>query len=441
MIRKLRAIAILSMGILLLGLLPESGFTTPHDGGKLEALKRFSQVLDAVNRYYVKDVSTQELVDGALKGMLQSLDPHSTLLDKDEFKSMQETTSGEFFGIGIEITQENNQLTVVTPIEDTPAYKAGLKPGDLILGINGEATVGMTLQDAVSRIRGPKGTEVTLSILHRDAKSPATVRMKRDTIPLISVKSRSLEPGYYWIRLTRFSERTTQELLDAIAKARAESKGVIKGIVLDLRYNPGGLLDQAVSVSDVFLKNGVIVSMRGRTDGGSREFKATSQSTDVVAPVVVLVNGGTASASEIVAGALGDRHRAMILGEQTFGKGSVQNVMPLADGTGLKLTIALYYTPSGRSIQAEGITPDIIVPFETPSEKEKDPFAGLTLREKDLNRHLETAGTRKEKNPPANGRKASEPDSPETLLERDNQLKMALQMVKMLPKMKELRVD
>ena len=434
--RNTRTLILLLTGILLCG---SVGTCTAaiDDTGKLNALKRFSQVLDAVGRYYVREVPTEELVDGALKGMLQSLDPHSTMLDKEEFKAMQETTSGEFFGIGIEITQLNNQLTVVTPIEGTPAYKAGLKPGDIILGINDESTVGMSLQDAVTRIRGPKNLEVKLSILHKDAKTPSVVRLKRAAIPLVSVKSRCLEPGYYWIRLTRFSERTTQELLDALADARKTSKNAIKGIVLDLRYNPGGLLDQAVSVSDVFLSQGVIVSMRGRGSTGTREFKASSQGTDEDAPLVVLVNGGTASASEIVAGALSDHNRAMLVGDPTFGKGSVQNIMPLSDGTGLKLTIALYYTPSGRSIQAEGITPDLLVPFETPKATE-DPLDMLLLREKDLSKHLENADESVKKKAESK-REDSAEDDVQTLLANDNQLRMGLQIVKALPRMRQIQ--
>jgi len=401
------------------------------DDGKLEALKRFSQVLDIVSRYYVRDVPTSDLVNGALKGMLQNLDPHSTLMTREEFKEMQESTSGEFFGIGIEITSDNNQLMVVTPIDDTPAYKAGLKPGDIIMKINDEHTHGMTLQDAVTRIRGPKGSEIELTVLHRNAKEPTVARMKRDVIPLISVKSRCLEPGYYWIRITRFSEKTTDELHAALKKARAESADGIKGIVLDLRYNPGGLLDQAVSVSDAFLSDGAIVSMRGRLDDSVREFHARKQSSDVTAPMVVLVNAGSASASEIVAGALGDRRRALILGEQTFGKGSVQNVVPLSDGSGMKLTIALYYTPSGRSIQAEGISPDIVVPFESPRAEENS-AQSLMVREKDLNRHIENGGGR------ADGEKNRNDDAAQAL-SLDNQLRMALQVVKTLPRMQSLR--
>lgn len=405
------------------------------DQEKFDALKRFSQVLDIVERFYVSDVPAPDLVNGALKGLLQGLDPHSTLLSQEEYKEMQETTSGEFFGIGVEITSEGNQLTVVTPIEDTPAHKAGLKPGDYILGVNGKPTLEMSLQEAVSQIRGPKGSEVELTILHRDSKTPVTVRIKRDSIPLVSVKARELEPGYYWIRLTRFSERTTPELLDALKEARG--KGTLKGLVLDLRNNPGGLLDQAVSVADTFLKDGVIVSMRGRQTASTREFKATAQETDVNAPLVVLVNAGSASASEIVAGALGDRKRALIVGEPTFGKGSVQNIIPLSDGSGLKLTVALYYTPSGRSIQAEGVVPDMVIPFETPKEDnaQQQPSYLRFMREKDLNRHLENAtnATRKSNAAVVPDREAKD------FLARDNQLRIALQMVKAMPKLREIQ--
>lgn len=408
---------------------------------KADALKRFSQVLDMVSRYYVKDVPTADLVQGALKGMLQDLDPHSTLLSAEEYKEMQETTSGEFFGIGIEITSEGNQLTVVTPIEDTPAYKAGLRSGDIIYTVNGKHTQELSLQEAVSQIRGPKGTEVELGIVRRDVKAPFTVRIKRDAIPLISVKSRSLEPGVYWVRLTRFSERTTPELHDALKAAVKESKSgsakELKGIVLDLRNNPGGLLDQAVSVADTFLADGAIVSMRGRQEDTAREFKAKKQSTDVTVPVVVLVNAGSASASEIVAGALGDRKRALIVGENTFGKGSVQNLIPLSDGSGLKITVALYYTPSGRSIQAEGVAPDLEIPFEFPREEETAAIPRFT-REKDLNKHLENAKG-EAKNGTEDEKTVKEREDIKTILGRDNQLRMGLQMVKSLPKIREIK--
>lgn len=426
-----RALAFFAVGALAFCATPLMAATAD---GKFDALKRFSQVLDMVERFYVNDMPTKELVNGALKGMLQALDPHSTLLTQEEFKDMQETTSGEFFGIGIEITSEGNQLTVVTPIEDTPAYKAGLKPGDYILAVNGKPTMEMSLQEAVSQIRGARGTEVELTILHRESKTPVNVRIKRDAIPLISVKSRELEPGYHWIRLTRFSERTTTELLDALKDAA--KRGPVKGLVLDLRNNPGGLLDQAVSVSDAFLRDGVIVSMRGRQEGTAREFKAKSQASDTDAPLVVLVNAGSASASEIVAGALGDRKRGLIVGERTFGKGSVQNIIPLSDGSGLKLTVALYYTPSGRSIQAEGVVPDMEIPFEQPREDATPTNPLRYMREKDLNRHLENSANATKKTD--SGALSKEVQDVKDALSKDNQLRMGLQLVKSLPKLREL---
>ena len=395
-----------------------------------DALRRFSQVLDMVEQYYVKDVEQKELIDGALKGMLQGLDPHSTLLSTKEFQEMQESTNGEFFGVGVEITMENGQVLVVAPIEDTPGYRAGLRSGDIIVAVDGQYTMEMSLSEASSKMRGKRGTEVELLVLHKGEQRPVTMRIKREAIPVVSVKARELEPGYHWIRLTRFSGRTTQELLDVLRDAKKKD---IKGIVLDLRNNPGGLLDQSVSVSDVFLKDGVIVSIRGREEGNSRSYSAKSQADDVDVPMVVLVNAGTASAAEIVAGALRDQKRALILGERTFGKGSVQNIIPLPDGTGLKLTVALYYTPSGKSIQAEGIVPDFELAWEAPREQDK---SDLSLREQDLSRHLEQAGKNGKSRKKADDKAAEEN---EQLLARDNQLRMALQFVKTLPALRQLR--
>lgn len=437
---------------------PTGAFAAAEDT-KFDALKRFSQVLDLVERYYVKDTPRKDLINGAIKGMLQGLDPHSTFMSPEEYKEMQETTTGEFFGVGIEISMENNQVIVVTPIEDTPAFRSGIQSGDIILSINGQPTQELTLQEVVSRIRGPKGSPVELSVIHADSKAPQTVSIVRDAIPLVSVKSRVLEDGYQWIRLTRFSDRTTQELAEALKEAT--KKQPLKGIVLDLRNNPGGLLDQAVSVSDMFLKSGDIVSIRGRQDASIKEYKATEQKTDITVPMVVLVNAGSASASEIVAGALRDQKRALIVGERTFGKGSVQNIIPLADGSGLKITIALYYTPNGSSIQAEGIVPDLEIPFE-PARPEDKKTPRQMLREKDLSRHLETGNKSTDKkgavtppavdktdksikdtspkDKPATGKPVSEKNvEVKELLEKDNQLRMALQFVKSLPKLRELK--
>lgn len=404
------------------------------DENKFDSLKRFSQVLDLVERHYVNDTTRKDLLNGAIKGMLQGLDPHSNYMNPEEYKEMQETTTGEFSGIGIEITLENGQVMVVSPIEDTPAFRAGLQSGDIVLSINGQPTQELSLQEVVSRIRGPKGSEVELSVLHSDAKAPLTVRIVRDAIPLISVKSKQLEDGYYWLRITRFSERTTQELQDAI---KAATKAGLKGIVLDLRNNPGGLVDQAVGVADTFLPGGNIVSIRGRQESSKREYNATAQSTDVTVPMVVLVNAGSASASEIVAGALRDHKRALLIGERTFGKGSVQNIIPLSDGSGLKLTVALYYTPNGSSIQAEGISPDLEVPFEPVRGDEKKSTPRQMVREKDLTRHLGGNSTSPDSKKPA--LPESKVTDVKEQLERDNQLRMGLQFVKNLPKLREIK--
>lgn len=394
-----------------------------------DSLRRFSQVLDIVEQYYVEDVKQPELIDGALKGMLQGLDPHSAMMDKDEFKQMQETNVGKFSGIGVEITTVNGIVTVVTPIEDTPAYKAGILAGDQILSIDGKFTDQMTLSEAANLMRGKKGTELTLLILHKNSNAPVSVKLKRDDIPYHTVKVKELENGYFWVRLTRFSENTFADLRKEIDKVNKKNeKAAIRGLILDMRNNPGGLVDSAINIADMFLEDGVIMSMKGRDGNDELEYKAQKQDDDIKAPLVVLVNAGSASASEIVAGALHDQKRALIVGERTFGKGSVQNVIPLPDGTGLKLTVALYYTPSGKSIQAEGIVPDFEVLWESP-RKAEDSFS---VREKDLTRHLET-------NPAKETAKLPQDIESKELLEKDNQLRVALQLVKSLPTIQKIK--
>lgn len=388
---------------------------------RFETLKRFSQVLEHIENYYVKDTSRSSLINGAITGMLQQLDPHSSFMTKEEYKDMQISTSGEFSGIGIEITMENNRLLVISPIEDTPAYKAGLQAGDVILEIDGHSTLEMTLIDAVQKIRGPIGKPVVLTVLRKDAQKPDKVTIVRDTIPIISVKPTELEPGILLLRVTRFNEHTTPDLREAYKKFSKTQP--IKGIILDLRNNPGGLLEQAISVSDMFIDKGKIVSISGKHKEQHRDFMAKGNALDTTASMVVLINAGSASASEIVAGALQDHKRAILIGEKTFGKGSVQTLIPLADGSGIKLTTGLYYTPSGRSIQAEGIEPDFKIPLEV--AKDKTPGMGY-FRERDLSRHLEGKKDEKKADP------AAKPTVKE-MLDKDNQLKLALEIVKTVP--------
>ncbi|WP_027722430.1 S41 family peptidase [Maridesulfovibrio zosterae] len=403
--------------------------TEAVDQNRFEPLRRFSQVLDLVEHNYVKDLSRKELVDDAVKGMLEQLDPHSTFLSTEDFKDMQEATSGEFSGIGIEISMEKGRLIVVTPIDDTPAFKAGLKAGDIILEIDGESTQSISLMEAVGKIKGKRGTDVVLTVLHKNANKPDKITITRDSIQIKSVKHQELEDGYLYIRLTRFSENTTREMHKALTEYKKSH--TLKGVILDLRNNPGGLLTQAVSVADTFLDEGLIVYIEGRDKISRKDFMAKSQPTDIDVPVVTLINAGSASASEIVSGALKDHDRALLLGERTFGKGSVQTIIPMSDGSGIKLTTALYYTPSGRSIQAEGIDPDIVYPFVVPVD-DKDKDDRFILREKDLSRHLENNGDSK-KGKSKTGEKAKK------MLDRDNQLRLGLQLVKQLPRLKEIK--
>ncbi len=366
------------------------------DNNIYKNIELFTKVLSIVKKDYVDKKTYKDLIYGAINGMLSSLDPHSSFLDPDNFKEMQVETTGEFGGLGIEITIKNGILTVVSPIEDTPAFKAGVKAGDKIIKINGESTKNMTLMEAVKKLRGKKGTKVTISIFREGLKKLKDITIVRDIIKIQSVKSKMYENNIGYIRITQFQERTASSIIKALNKFKKEF-GTIKGIILDLRNNPGGLLSQAVKVSDIFLKKGKIVYTKGRVPNSQMEFYAHNDGTEGNYPMVVLVNGGSASASEIVSGALQDHKRAIILGTQTFGKGSVQTIIPLNDGSAIRLTTAKYYTPSGTSIQAKGITPDLIVKQRIITEDNKtDSFF---LREKDLKGHfLATSNENKKKN-------------------------------------------
>jgi len=410
----------------------------PGKDDQFEALRRFSQVVDMVETHYVKPVTKAELIQNSIKGMLEQLDPHSAFLSPEDFKELQVSSSGAFHGIGIEISSENGRLVVVSPIEDTPAYKAGLKSGDIILEIDGEPTIELGLNEAVKKIRGAQGTNVTLTILHKGAQQPVDVTISRGTIPIVSVKTQELEKGFLMCRITRFNEHTTKELRDKLAEYA--KKTPIQGIVLDLRNNPGGLLDQAVTVSDTFLADGLIVYIQGKDPQSRRDFTGRKEADDLVnVPLVTLINAGSASASEIVAGALQDRKRSLLIGEKTFGKGSVQTVVSLHDGSGIKLTTALYYTPNGRSIQAEGIVPDLEIPFVAPpSDEDKNLKDRFTFREKDFSRHLEN-GTPKKGKKGSKGAAQAESETARNMVEKDNQLRLALEMVKTLPKIRDIR--
>lgn len=412
--------------LLLIILCGTASSSQTRDTDQYKALKQFSQVLDLIEKNYVQEVNRTDLIHGAIQGMLNSIDPHSTYIGLDKFKMMQEEFQGEFGGIGVQIGVRDKRLTVIAPIEDTPADKAGLKPGDTIVEIDGQSAMDISLEDAVSKIRGPKGEPVVLTILRKDSQAPEKITIVRGIIPLISVKTKELEPGYLHVRLTDFKANTTEDLRRKIQEYTAATP--LKGIVLDLRNNPGGLLNQAVSVADMFLRDGLIVYTQGRDPKSRRDETASKQPTDLICPVVVLINAGSASASEIVAGALQDRKRAILVGERTFGKGSVQTIMPLSDGSAVKLTIALYYTPNGRSIQAEGIEPDVELALAMP-DTEEEPLLG-DFREANLAKHLD--------NPDSNASTPKEASDAKDLLARDNQLRMGLNLVKSLPRFMEL---
>jgi carboxyl-terminal processing protease len=353
----------------------------------LEDLRTFSEIFGRIKSSYVEPVEDKQLLENAIRGMLSGLDPHSTYLDLDEFQELREGTSGQFGGLGIEVSMEDGFVKVVAPIDDTPAAKAGIKAGDLIIRLDDTPVKGMTLNDAVDIMRGEPGSKLLLTIIREGVDKPLKVELTRAIIRVKSVKSRMLEPGYGYVRITTFQSRTGAGLREAISDLKKESDGKLNGLVLDLRNNPGGVLEAAVDVSDAFITKGMIVYTEGRIADSDQKFHATPDDLLKGAPLIVLVNGGSASASEIVAGALQDQKRAIILGGKTFGKGSVQTVMPLTNDTAVKMTTARYYTPSGRSIQAEGIVPDIEINGIRVAEVEESEFT--PLRERDLAHHLD----------------------------------------------------
>jgi len=407
-----------------------SHFTPPPgERSPQEYINFFKEAVALVKENYVEKIDDKKLMESAIDGMLASLDPHNAYLPPEPFADMQIQIAGSFAGVGIEITIRDGKLTVISPIEDTPAFRAGIKTGDYVWMIDNAFTHGMNINDAVKRMRGPKGTSVSLTILREGVAKPLVFKLKRDIIQIKSVKYRTLDKGYGYIRIAQFQESTGDEFATALRNLHKGNGGALRGLVLDLRNNPGGLVDPAIDVAGRFidgrLKDGLIVSLKGRDPTSRKEIFTSIGEKEPHYPLAVLINGGSASASEIVAGALQDHQRAVIMGTQSFGKGSVQSLIPMRNGAGLKLTTARYYTPKGRSIQARGITPDIIVgTAEMGKPAKTDDF---DFREEDLDGHMLPAAnteTKREKLRP-------HPNLPEnTESTKDFQLSRALDLLK-----------
>ena len=421
----------------------------------LSELREFTAVFGKIKSDYVEPVADKKLIEDAINGMLSGLDPHSAYMNAEDFKELQDGTEGQFGGLGIEVGMEDGFIKVVSPIEDTPAQKAGIKSGDLIIKLDDTPVKGMTINDAVKRMRGEPNTSINLTIVRKGVNKPFTVTVMRAIIKVKSIKYKLVEPNFGYIRITQFQERTGENLAEAITALTNQNKAPLKGVVLDLRNDPGGLLNSAVGVASAFLKaDSLVVYTDGRTEDSKMHLTATPDDylrgaqSDYLAnlpawvktvPMVVLINGGSASASEIVAGALQDQKRAVIMGTQSFGKGSVQTILPLGDGTGIKLTTARYFTPSGRSIQAKGITPDIIVEEAKVVNNNDDDM--LNIREADLENHLSNpnspANQLSPKPPviiapdkPVKSTKTSKPDPDEIVSKDDFQLNQALGLLK-----------
>lgn len=403
------------------------------EASRLESLAKFTKVISIVEQYNVDDVTIEELMDKALKGMLTNLDAHSNYLTQEDYKKLKVQTEGEFGGLGITVGIRDGALTVIAPIEGTPADKAGLKSGDIILKINEESTISMTIDDAVSRMRGKVGEGIDLTIIRKDEMKPLNIHIVRAIITIESVYAKTIGDDFLYIRVTSFDKKVADDVTKAINKRKA----MTKGIILDLRNNPGGLLDQAVDLVDLFVDSGDIVSQKGRTEADKKTYSASKHKTITKVPMVVLINGGSASASEIVSGALQDHKRGVLVGENTFGKGSVQVVLPVSEEEAIKLTIARYYLPSGRTIQAVGVKPDIeVLPGEVKSASNE-----FSIKEADLKKHLEEELNKiDENNGVAQANKEDKKDNKDIItpemLNKDIQLKEALGILKALVIMK-----
>ncbi|HSW12503.1 MAG TPA: S41 family peptidase [Solimonas sp.] len=395
-------------------------------------LQTFVEILNRVKSDYVEPVEDKALLENAVRGMLSGLDPHSAYLDEKEFKDINISTTGKFGGLGIEVQMQNGFVRVVSPIDDTPAAKAGIQPGDLIIKIDDVSVKGLSLAEAVDKMRGEPGTKVTLTIGREGANAPIITELTRAVINVASVKSKTLEPGMGYLRISSFTTETGGALEREIAKLKKDAGGELKGLVLDLRNNPGGVLDAAVKVSDAFLEKGPVVSIKGRELSSAREFDAKAGDLLDGAPIVVMINGGSASASEIVAGALQDQKRAVVVGSKSFGKGSVQTIMPLQNDAAIKLTTARYYTPNGRSIQGEGIQPDIVIrQLKVAKDEQQAGFEGIEeadlkgslVNEKAKKKDLEAKAKEREA-------KAKEAKDAEALAESDYALYESLNLLK-----------
>lgn len=400
-----------------------AGSVHAADEKTYQSLKLFADVLEELKNNYVDEVKPEELVHNAIKGMVGNLDPHSSFMPPDAFDELQDDTKGEFSGIGIVITMKDGILTVVSPIEGTPAYEAGITAGDIIVKIDDASTKDMAMWEAVKKMRGPRYEEVKITIIREGASAPLVFTVKRDLIPMTSVRSAMPAPGFGYLRITNFRMNTLDDVIEQLSDLEKQENG-LKGLIIDLRDNPGGLLDQAIRISDLFINEGTIVSIKGRIEKNNQVFKANPNFPERNYPIVTLINGGSASASEIVAGALKDNSRSLILGTTSFGKGSVQTVQPLDEGFGLKYTIARYYTPSGHSIQAKGIEPDIPVEPGTVEEVPKDNSDfELMLKEKDLKNSL------KPEEEETKNKKKSQKDAEIEKLSKDVQIKRALDIL------------
>ncbi len=418
----------LALGVLLS--LGQGVLAEKHDTASLplEELRTFAEVFEKIKNDYVEQVPDEDLLNHAIRGMLSGLDPHSAYLEPEAYKELRVGTTGEFGGLGIEVTMEDGFVKVVAPIDDTPAERAGVKAGDLIIRLDDTPVKGMTLNEAVKLMRGKPGSKIVLTIMRDGQQQPLNVTIVRDVIKVRSVKARTLEPGYGYVRVTQFQSRTGDNLRNAISRLKRENDNALQGLVLDLRNNPGGVLSAAVSVADAFLHKGPIVSTDGRIADSELRFNA--KPTDILkgAPVVVIVNGGSASASEIVAGALQDHKRAVIIGSKTFGKGSVQTILPMDNGAALKLTTARYFTPAGRSIQAEGITPDIELEelkVARVGEASLEP-----VKEADLSGHLSNGDSEQPSNSSAPAENKGSDSSSAALASEDYPLYEALNLLK-----------